>query len=227
MAVPSDDRRPVIEVFADVGCPFTHVGLRRLVGARAERGRGDVALRVRAWPLELVNGAPLDPACIAEEVDDLRRQLVPDLFVGFRADRFPRTSLPAFVLAADAYAVDLATGEAVSLAVRDALFEEGRDVADPAVLAAIAEAHGLPTAAARSDADRHDERPGHAAGHPGPLADLAEGRRRGVVGSPHFFTPGGDFFCPALDIARVDGHLRITADPAGFDAFLAACFDAG
>ncbi len=225
MPLPIDDRRTVIEVFADVGCPFTHVGLRRLVAARAERGRDDVVLRVRAWPLELVNGTPLDPAFIAEEVDDLRRQLVPDLFVGFQAEHFPATSLPAFVLVADAYAVDLATGEAVSLAVRDALFEEGRDVADPRVLASIAEAHGVPTAADRSAADRHDDRPGAAAGHPGPLADLAEGRQRGVVGSPHFFLPGGDgFFCPALDIARVDGHLRITADPAGFDAFLAACF---
>ena len=214
----------MIEVFADIGCPFTHVGLRRLVAARGERGRDEVAVRVRAWPLELVNGTPLDPEFIAEEVDDLRQQLVPDLFAGFRADRFPATSLPAFVLVADAYAVGLDTGEAVSLAVRDALFEEGRDVADPAVLADVAAAHGVPTASDRSAADRHDDQPGRAAGHPGPLADLAEGRRRGVIGSPHFFTPGGDFFCPALDIGRVDGHLRITADPAGFDAFLDACF---
>src|SRR5262245_18171405 len=46
----------LIEVFADVVCPFTHVGLRRLVGYRERAQREDVAIRVRAWPLELVNG---------------------------------------------------------------------------------------------------------------------------------------------------------------------------
>lgn len=209
---------PYVEVFADVGCPFTHVGLLRLVEARAAAERPDVSLWVRAWPLELVNGQPLDPAFIAEEVDEIRDQVAPDLFAGFRADRFPRTSLPAFVLAGDAYAMSAAHGEAASLALRRALFEEGRDIADPAVLAELATELGLPSAAERTEADRHG------GDHPGPLADLAEGRRRGVVGSPHFFTPGGDFFCPSLDIARVDGHLRITADVDAFTAFAAACF---
>jgi hypothetical protein len=46
-----------------------------------------------------------------------------------------------------------------------------------------------------------------------------------VIGSPHFFTPAGSFFCPSLDVHRDDtGHLRITAD-SGFDQFIATCFD--
>jgi len=45
----------VIEVFADVACPFTHVGLKSFVARRAGLGRDDVILRVRAWPLEIVN----------------------------------------------------------------------------------------------------------------------------------------------------------------------------
>jgi predicted DsbA family dithiol-disulfide isomerase len=205
-------------VFADVACPFTHVGLCRLIEARAAASRLDVGLWVRAWPLELVNGEALDPTFVAEEVDELRDQVAPDLFAGFRADRFPRTSLPAFVLAGDAYAVSAERGEAASLALRHALFEEGRDVADPAVLAELASELGLPTAAERAEADRHGD------DHPGPLADLAEGRERGVIGSPHFFTPVGDFFCPSLDIARVDGRLRIVADVEAFESFAAACF---
>src|SRR3954464_13451066 len=52
-------RTPVrIEVFADVACPFTHVGLCRLVARRRE-SNSDAVLWVRAWPLELVNGEPL------------------------------------------------------------------------------------------------------------------------------------------------------------------------
>ena len=66
----------VVEVYADVCCPFTHVGLVRFVQAREERGGGPV-LHVRSWPLELVNGRPLDPAFIAEEVEEIRQQVAP------------------------------------------------------------------------------------------------------------------------------------------------------
>jgi predicted DsbA family dithiol-disulfide isomerase len=199
----------VIEVFADVCCPFTHVGLRRLVAERAKRGT-DVVLRVRAWPLELVNGAPLDAAFIAEEVDDIRRQVAPDLFTGFRESAFPASSLPALALAEAAYRVGDVLGERMSLALREALFEQGRDIGDERVLADLAAAVDAPLP---DDADRARVR-----------ASWDEGRTRGVIGSPHFFTPDGGFFCPSLDIARVDGHLRITADPAGFDQFVASCF---
>jgi len=200
----------VVEVFADVCCPFTHVGLRRFVAERARRSREDVLLRVRCWPLEIVNGTPLDPALIAEEVDELRSQVAPELFVGFRADRFPPTSMPALALAAHANGMDLATGEAVSLALRDELFERGRDVSSPEVLADVAERFALEASPDGVALVRSDH---------------AEGVARGVIGSPHFFTVAGDFFCPALDIARDDhGQLRIDADPVAFDQFLDACF---
>lgn len=199
----------VIEVFADVGCPFTHVGLRRFVERRDELGRDDVRLRVRSWPLEVVNGQPLDPTFIAEEVDDLRDQLGPELFTGFDGSAFPATSLPAMTLAAVGYDMDVTTGERLSLELRDLLFEQNVDVADPDVLDALAARHGI-------QADLSD--------HRRVLADHADGVERGVIGSPHFFTPTGGFFCPSLDVHRDDdGHLRITADPDAFDRFIAAC----
>jgi 2-hydroxychromene-2-carboxylate isomerase len=55
------------------------------------------------------------------------------------------------------------------------------------------------------------------------LADWHEGQRRGVIGSPHFFVGGADFFCPTLRIERVDGHLHISRDLARFDDFLERC----
>jgi predicted DsbA family dithiol-disulfide isomerase len=198
-------------VFADVACPFTHVGLRRFVARRAELGREDVTLRVRAWPLEIVNGQPLDPQFIGEEIDDIRRQVAPALFQGFTEAAFPVSSLPALTLAAAAYDESLATGERVSLALRDLLFEQGIDIADTTVVARLASHHDV-------SVDLTDSRP--------VLEDHAEGLTRGVVGSPHFFTPTGGFFCPSLDVHRdAGGHLRITADPAGFDRFVAACLD--
>lgn len=207
------DRRvavTVIEVFADVACPFAHVGLRRFVERRSELARDDVTLRVRAWPLEILNGQPLDARDVAEEIDDLRRQVVPRLFERFTQDVFPESSLPALALAAAAYDKDLASGERISLALRDLLFERGVDIADPDVLGRLAADGEIPV-------DLTDTRR--------VIDDLAEGVARGVIGSPHFFTPAGDFFCPSLDIDREpDGHLRITADAPGFDRFVDSCF---
>ena len=199
-----------IEVFADVRCPFTHVGLRRFVERRAALpGRTDVGLRLRAWPLELVNDAPLDGAMIGEEIDALRAQVAPDLFTGFDRRRFPNSSLPGLMLAATAYQHSLAVGERVSLALRHALFEDGRDIADDDGVGQIAAAAGIEVPTERA--------------HTEVLADWDEGRQRGVVGSPHFFVGDDGFFCPTLDISRVDGELRIVFDIDVFDAFVERC----
>lgn len=201
---------PQIEVFADVGCPFTHVGLRRLAAHRDALGRDDVVFRVRAWPLELVNGRPIDPAEVTEEIDELRRDAASDLFVQYSETRFPASSLPALDLANAAARADDRVGERVSLALRTALFELGRDIADPSVLGAIADAHGVTV---DPELDRA-----------GVLADWNEGKTRGVEGSPHFFTGDRNWFCPSLDIRRIDGRLQVTTDPAAFNVFLEACF---
>ena len=204
---------PFIEVFADVGCPFTHLGLRRLTAHRASIGRDDVRLWVRAWPLEIVNGKPLDADFIAEEVDDIRRQVDPHGFVEFDQSNFPATFVPAMTLAAIAYERSLDAGEAVSLELRQLLFEQGVDVASPDVLAAVA--------------GRHDLRitPGELDDPTRVMADHAEGVARGVLGSPHFFTATAGFFCPSLDIHRdAEGHLHIELDPAGLDEFASSAF---
>lgn len=196
-----------MEVFADVACPFAHVALRRLRLARAARG-SDAELVVRAWPLELVNGRPLDPQHVAREIADLRAQIVPDLFLAFDAGAFPETSIPAFGLARAAYDRDVGLGEQVSIAVRDALFEDGRPIGDHQVLAQLAARYGLDV----PDPDRAREVV---------AADWDEGRRRGVEGSPHFFVGDESEFCPALRIEKRDGdHLHIERDDARLHAFL-------
>lgn len=194
----------MIEVFADMGCPFTHVGLRRLVARRDQLGRTDV-IHLKAWPLELVNGEPLSAALVAEEAAELRAQVAPDLFEGFDAARFPATSLPAMAVAAAAYRRSPRLGERVSLALRNALFEEGRDVAAPEVLAEISSAHAVAP-------DAHDDA--------AVIADWQEGRRRGVVGSPYFFADEQGFFCPSLEITHVGDRLRIRSDPEALERFL-------
>ena len=122
--------------------------------------------------------------------------------------------MPAFDLAALAYGAGDQVGERVSIALRDALFEHGQDISDPSVIEAIGQAHGValdPAGAAREASSRSVQ------------SDWHEGQQRGVQGSPHFFTPDGAFFCPTLDIQRVDGRLRITADDEAFDGFVDQC----
>ena len=45
MNTPSN---PIIEAFADIWCPFAHVGLRAVEEQRARSGRSDVSIWVRA-----------------------------------------------------------------------------------------------------------------------------------------------------------------------------------
>ncbi len=103
------------------------------------------------------------------------------------------------------------TGEAVSLALRNALFEGGLDISDPGVLANIVLAEGVESFNAA------DER--------AVLVDWHEGKERGVKGSPHFFCGDADAFCPSLDIFK-DGmeHLKVKRNMEVLDAFLESCF---
>ena len=206
---PADrDGTTEIEVFADITCPFTHVGLHRLLAHRNALGRTTPVLRIRAWPLEVINHEPMLGSTIAPKIAALRRAVATELFAGFDSANFPVSSRPALASVAAAYRTSPACGERFSVAVRDALFEHGRDISDSAVLAHLRAEHGVddPTPADASSID----------------TDYRDGTRRGVVGSPHFFTPDGDFFCPSLDIHHVDGRLVVALDSDGFEQFIAA-----
>lgn len=202
---------PVLEVFADIWCPFAHVGLRTTREQRVRTGRSDVTIWVRAWPLELVNGAPLDPLVTWEHANELREQVAPNLFRHLDVNRFPSSTLDALALANRAYRADLQVGERVSFSLREALFEEGRDISDRSTLEDLAGDLGI------AMPDESD--------HAAVVADWHEGRRRGVLGSPHFFCGDDDVFCPSLDITRdpVKG-LSIVRDTSPLTAFLARCF---
>jgi 2-hydroxychromene-2-carboxylate isomerase len=198
----------MLEVYADVACPFAHLSLRRLDEHRRRHDLQPPQLRVRPWPLELVNDMAHDPDQVADEVAALRSGPGADLFAGFDAPAFPTTTLPALVSEAAAYRAGPEIGERFSLAVRDALWEDGLDVADAGVLHQLRVDHGVPNP---TDPDAT-----------APRRAWEEGQRRGVRGSPHFFTPDGDFFCPALDIDHGGHDCSVTFNEAGFNRLVAA-----
>lgn len=200
----------MIELFADVACPFAHVSLCRIAARRSAVGREDVPIVVRSWPLELVNGTPLDAHEVDEEIAVLRDSVAGDLFEGFDPAVFPSTSMPALALVAAGYAEDPVVGERLAFEVRDLLFEQGADVTDSDVLGAVADRHGLP----RSAMEEHDR----------VREDYEEGRRRGVVGSPHYFVEGRDVFCPSLDVSKPEGSLRVRFDRERFEEFVREAF---
>jgi predicted DsbA family dithiol-disulfide isomerase len=189
-----------VEVYADITCPFTHVGLKQVVRHIGETEH-PVDVIVRAWPLEWVNGAPLAVDAVMVKAAALTEQLGVDDFPGLRADHWPSSTIPALNLVASAYARDPVVGLAVGMELRAALFEHGIDVGDPDVLAFVAANHGLTAPSTdASDAVRRD---------------YADGIARGVRGSPHFFVGDDDFFCPALDLGHdADGHLTARFDSA-------------
>jgi len=204
-----DTARDVVEVFADVTCPFAHVGLRRFVAHRLALEATRPLLRVRAWPLELVNGEPMDPEVVAQHVDELREQVAPDLFGGFDPELMPRSTMPSLELVAAAYQLGDGPGERMSLLVRDALFERALDLSQPDVLARLAATEGIvPTSATEQLV----------------LDDYEDGKRRGVRGSPEFFLDGRGWYCPSLQIDKVGEALRIQPDVEEIQAFLATCF---
>jgi predicted DsbA family dithiol-disulfide isomerase len=198
----------MIEVFADLTCPFTYVGLTRILAYRDALDRDD-PIRVKAWPLELVNGEPLAPALLASEISELRRTVAPDLFGGFDPAHLPRSTLAPLALVARAYRHDVRAGERVSMGLRKKLFEDGLDISAPDLLTAVGAQYGVPE---------------------GPLdtalvaAEWHEGQRLGVEGSPHFFVDGTGFFCPSLRISHEGEHLRVRPDENGFAAFVDAAF---
>jgi predicted DsbA family dithiol-disulfide isomerase len=212
---PHRDVRPgavaPLEIFADIWCPFAYVGLVMVARQRDSFGRADVPVRVRAWPLEWVNQRPLDPSTTAGHVHELRHQVAPDLFAHFDPANFPESTLEALAWVAAAYRNGPEQGEALSFSLRTALFEEGRDISDPGVLRSLGAAVGVTGITERDRETVAD--------------DYAEGGRRGVIGSPHFFFGDEGMFCPGLTITKdADGHKTITADPSRLEGFLSRVF---
>lgn len=199
-----------IEVFADLWCTFAHAGLRMAAEQRDLAGRDDVVFVVRAWPLELVNGSPMDVQKTADHVHELQEHVAPQLFQHVDLDHFPATTLSGLALVARARRHDLRLGERASFLLRDALFEHGQDISDAAVLQRLAAdlGCGMP--------DEHD--------HVAVLDDYTEGQQRGVIGSPHWFDGASDVFCPALEITRGDGGLIIHDNTARLQQFLVRSF---
>ena len=129
-----------IQVWSDLLCPFTYVGLLRLRRARSRLGLdGVVQLEHRTFPLELFNGPHPRRGTDTEAVG--LGHIEPD--AQFRVwaaadDLYPHTVLLAAEAVHAASAQSLAAGEALDLALRRAFWTHSRSISHRQVILDIA-----------------------------------------------------------------------------------------
>jgi predicted DsbA family dithiol-disulfide isomerase len=141
-----------VDFVADLACPWCYLGLVRLDRARAMRP--DRAVRLRWRPFFLNPGMPPEGM---DRADYLRRKFGGDARhvyrriedsgradgVTFAFERMPRTPNTLLAHRLILFAEEQGKADAVIRALFRALFEEGRDVGRPDVLAEIAADAGL------------------------------------------------------------------------------------
>lgn len=147
--------------------------------------RGRVRLRIRFFPLEIYGGEPPPRDILEQEWWLAALQEPAAVFVPYRGETWPTTTLPAFRAAWSAFQTDEAAGDDFDLRVRRAFFGESRDIGQREVLLAIAREAGLdlPRFTQLLDSERSL------------AAVLAEGQRGreqyGVRGTPTLMLPDG------------------------------------
>lgn len=184
-----------VVVVSDIGCPWAHACVHRLLSTRRELGLdGRVVLDHRPFPLELFNRRAT-PRSILEAEIAVVGGMEPG--AGWRmwqapAHTWPVTTLPAMEAVQAARAQSLAAAEALDRALRLALYAESR---------CVSLHHVILETARRTDAVDHealraaleDGRARHR------LFEGLEAARRGAEGSPHLFLPdGGDVHNPGV-----------------------------
>ncbi len=212
-----------IQVWSDLGCPWSHAVVWRLWDARRRLGLEEaVRFDHHAFPLELFNSEPT-PKARTEVEWPVARQLAPR--AGWQPwsapdHAWPVTMLPPMEAVQAAKLQSLAASEELDRALRRAFWAESRCISLRHVILEVAgecEAVGVATLAEALD----DGRVRRAL-----LDDWAIARGDDVRGSAHLFAPDGtNEQNPGITIAWHDdggeGTYTVDADdPAAIDAFV-------
>lgn len=202
----SDIPPGTIVVYSDIGCPWSHLAIARLLTTRRRLGLDDqVALDHRAFPLELHNRQPTPWRVLAAEIPVVG-SLAPD--AGWQMWQgepweWPVTTLPALEAVQAAKEQGLAASEQLDRALRVALFRDSRCVSLRHVVLEVAEATaGVDENKLRDALD--DGRARRAV-----FEQFEASRSQQVVGSPHLFLPDGtDVANPGVEMHWEGEHDR-------------------
>jgi 2-hydroxychromene-2-carboxylate isomerase len=197
-------RRPVLEFWYDFASTYSYLAAMRIEAAAEEAGVSLVWRPFLLGPIFAAQGWTTSPFNLLPEKGrymwrDLEREAA-EIGIPFRQpDRFPRNGLLAARIAL--VGTDEGWVPAFTRAVFVEEFGQGRDIADPAILAGILAGLSL-------DADGVIEQAGRPANKLLLRERGEEARSRGVFGAPTFFAGEGEMFWGndrlgrALDWAR-------------------------
>ena len=212
----------IVVLFSDVGCPWATLAVHRLLTTRQRLGLdGAVHIDHRAFPLEVVNGAPTPKRTLDAEIPVVGAAATDFGFAVWQADpsEWPVTTLLALEAVEAAKEQSMAASEQLDYALRRAFFAESRCISVPEVIIDVA--RSCPAV----DADRL-------------AADLESGRFRSrmlehhrrhhdeVNGSPHVFLPdGAGHHNPGIEMHWEGEHgvgfpVIDADDPAVYEAIL-------
>lgn len=186
-----------VVVFSDIGCPWAHVAVFRLLENRAAMGLdGEIAIEHRAFPLELFNERPTSKKTLDAEIP-VAGALEPD--AGWQMWRrpdyqYPVTTLPALEAVRAARAQSDAASEELDRALRVAFFGEGETISMRHVILSVARScKGVDAAeiAAALDDGRWRR---------SVTDDYERAQADDVNGSPHVFVAGADAHNPGIDM---------------------------
>lgn len=152
---------PVIDLFADIVCPWCYVGERRLAQALEKHGPEDVELRWR--PFQLNPDMPSDGLAwsafeewkfggqsSAQQAYARLEEAAAETEIDFHFDRITHAPNTLHAHRLVLWAQEQGESEAVASRLFKAYFSEGRNVGDQSVLVAVAGEAGLDEEAARA-----------------------------------------------------------------------------
>jgi predicted DsbA family dithiol-disulfide isomerase len=192
-----------IALFSDVGCPWAHLAVYRLLEARERLGlEDDVVLDHRAFPLELFNRRPTPRRIVSAEVPvvgALDPRAGWQVWQGDLAT-WPVTTLLALEAVQAAKEQGPAASERLDRGLRVAFFGQSRCISMRHVILEVAEEGGLDQEALAEALDSGRARRAvfdHCA--------VASGDE--VAGSPHVFLPDGtDVHNPGIEMEWTGEH---------------------
>jgi predicted DsbA family dithiol-disulfide isomerase len=165
-------------------CPWTYVATVRLHAIMPEL-RGRATLRLRPFPLELIDGTSAPRDILDQEwwLAAIQEPAAP--FAPYRGDDWPTTTMPAFEAAWCAARQGDEAHAVFDLQVRRAFFAEGRNIGRWDVLHEIATETGL-------DRQRFDQDVASGAARPAVIEEAGLGRERyRVRGTPTLMLSDG------------------------------------
>ena len=191
-----------VVVYSDIGCPWAHLAVHRLLSIRHRLGLDDaVVVDHRAFPLEIFNTRPTPWRILAAEVPVIGAL---DPGAGWQVwqgdmGTWPSTTLPALEAVQAAKEQGLAASERLDRGLRRAFFGDSRCISMRHVILDVAGESDLDVGALAAALD------GSSGDGKARRAVFDQCRRAGdedVKGSPHVFLPDGtDVHNPGIEMA--------------------------